>query len=92
MGQFWAMGVLAGIGSVLVPERRIIRDKHTWQQRPGPNGWGDGGATPGVIKGGRSKYMALCDQCEFAFVGAGYLRMHMKSFTKLCIMRLAFKI
>ena len=34
MGQFWVMGVLAGIGSGISSERRIIRDKHTWQQAP----------------------------------------------------------
>ena len=38
MGQFWVMGVLAGIGTEDPPERGIIRDKHTWHHSP-PAQW-----------------------------------------------------
>ena len=38
VGQFWVMGVLAGIGTEVPPERGIIRDKHTWHHSP-PAQW-----------------------------------------------------
>ena len=55
MGQFWVMGVLAGIGREICRREGLLGTNILGTTLLLPNGWGDVWPTSGVIRGGGDK-------------------------------------